>query len=134
MSAADEDPRQDQGRRPEPETEERILAAYAAFDERDIDAALRAMHADVDWPNMIEGTRARGHDEVRTYWELQFRTTDPQVRPLHMRLDEDDRVVVDVHQVVRDLDEQLLQDRVVQHVFTMRDGLVARMDVVEPPG
>jgi ketosteroid isomerase-like protein len=48
--------------------EERLLRrAYAAFNARDIDAALALMHPDVDWPNGMEGGREVGHEAVRTY-------------------------------------------------------------------
>ncbi len=36
---------------------------------------------------------------------------------------------VDVHQVVRDTTGELLADTMVQHAYTIRDGLVSRMDV-----
>ena len=35
------------------------------------------------------------------------------------------------HQVVRAKDGTVLDDRTVKHVYTMRDGLVARMDVLQ---
>jgi hypothetical protein len=50
-----------------------------------------------------------------------------------MRLEDDGRVVVDVHQVIRLLDGSVRDDRMVQHVYTIRDGLVARMDIQEVP-
>ena len=34
---------------------DRIADAYAAFNQRDIDRALSAMHADVEWENGMEG-------------------------------------------------------------------------------
>jgi hypothetical protein len=41
-------------------------------------------------------------------------------------------VDVKVHQQVRSLDGTLLADREVTHVYAFRDGLVVRMDVIEP--
>ena len=41
-----------------------------------------------------------------------------------------DRVAVTVHQVVKDLDGNVLSEGPVSHVYTLRDGLVARMDIV----
>ena len=38
---------------------------------------------------------------------------------------------MDVHQVVRSLDGEVLADRRVVHVYALRDGLVERMDVEE---
>jgi hypothetical protein len=43
-------------------------------------------------------------------------------------------VAVEVRQSVRDLDGRLLSKGVVTHVYELRDGLVARMDVVDSAG
>lgn len=87
------------------------------------------MHPDVDWPNGMEGGRELGHAAVRDYWTRQFRLIDSRVEPVGFTPREDGTVVVDVHQVVRDLDGHLLSDGHVQHVYTLRDGLVSRMDI-----
>jgi hypothetical protein len=92
------------------------------------------MHPDVDWPNGMEGGRERGHAAVREYWTRQFGLIDSHVEPQGFSTDEQGRVVVDVHQVVRDLDGGLLADSRVEHVYTLRDGLVARMDIRESVG
>ncbi len=53
---------------------ERILnAAYAAFNARDLDAAIELMHPEVDWPNAWEGGRAIGREAVLDYWSRQYR-------------------------------------------------------------
>jgi hypothetical protein len=44
----------------------------------------------------------------------------------------DDRVAVEVRQIVRTLDGAVISDGHVIHVYEMRGGLVARMDVEEP--
>lgn len=113
------------------QTEQFFRELYDAFNARDLDGGLAGMHPDVDWPNMIEGGREHGHAAVRRYWERQFETTDPQVTPERVTPLGDDQVVVDVHQVVRDHEGQVLADRNVQHVYVLRDGLVERMDVRE---
>ena len=41
----------------------------------------------------------------------------------------DGRVAVDIHQMVRDRAGGVLADERVVHVWTLRDGLVTRMDV-----
>jgi hypothetical protein len=78
---------------------------------------------------MIDGVRLHGPDAVREYWSRQFETIDPRVEPRQLTAEPDGRVAVDVHQVVRSLDGDLLVDQMVQHVYTIRDGLVERMDV-----
>ena len=44
-------------------------------------------------------------------------------------MEEEGRIVVDVHQVVRDLAGTILSDTMVKHVYVMREGLVERMDI-----
>jgi len=111
--------------------EQLLRGAYAAFNARDIDAVIAVMHPDVDWPNAMEGGRARGHAEVRAYWTRQFTLIDSQVDPQRFRREEDGRIAVDVHQVVRSPDGTLRSDRHVIHVYTIRDGLIERMEVVD---
>jgi hypothetical protein len=113
--------------------EEQLLRrAYEAFNARDVDGALALMHSDVDWPNGMEGGREVGQDAVRAYWTRQFGMIDSHVEPVGFDSDADGRVVVDVHQVVRDPDGELLSDGLVQHVYTFRDGLVTHMEIREP--
>jgi hypothetical protein len=115
------------------EQEALLRRTYAAFNARDVDAVIATMHPAVDWPNAWEGGRVCGHADVREYWSRQFASIDPQVQPVGFATDPDGRVVVDVRQVVRDGDGTLLFDGLVQHVYTLRDGLVARMDAREAP-
>lgn len=110
-----------------------IRRCYDAFNSRDVDAALAGMHADVDWPNAIQGGRLDGHEAVRRYWLGQFETTDPRAEPRSFTEDDRGRIVVDVHTVARDLDGHVLIDEEVRHVYTLRDGLVARMDIERGP-
>jgi hypothetical protein len=114
---------------PEDSAESLLQRAYDAFNARDIDGALALMQPDVDWPNGMEGGRELGHDAVRAYWTRQWQLIDPHVEPESFSDDEHGRVVVEVHQLVRDLDGALLADQRVQHVYTLSDGLIERMDV-----
>lgn len=109
--------------------EDLIRACYAAFNARDLDAALAGVHTDVDWPNAVDGGRVHGREEVREYWSRQFETSDPRVEPQAFSEDELGRIVVDVHQVVRDLDGDVIADQNVQHIYTISAGLIARMDI-----
>jgi ketosteroid isomerase-like protein len=105
---------------------------YDAFNRRDIERAVAAMSPDVDWPNAFEGGRVAGHDGVREYWTRQFTQIDPHVEPVGFSTDADGRVAVEVQQLVRTIDGEVLADRVVTHVYAFREGLVERMDVIEP--
>ncbi len=113
-------------------TPEQLLRdLYAAFNARDIDRVLGALSPEVDWPNAWQGGRLHGHDEVRDYWRRQWAEIDPRVDPVSITQAPDGRTVVDVHQVVRSRDGEVLSDGRVRHVYEFRAGLVVRMDVEE---
>lgn len=115
----------------ERESDERELlrGAYRDFNARRIDAVLARMHHNVDWPNGMEGGRVHGHDEVRDYWTRQWAVVNPHVEPIGIEPDDDGRMVVEVHQVVRDLEGKVLADSIVHHAYRIRDGLIVRMDI-----
>jgi hypothetical protein len=108
-----------------------LKKAYAAFNARDLDGALATMRPDVDWPNGMEGGIVRGHEGVRAYWTRQWKMIDPHVDPVSFDTDASGRIVVGVHQVVRDLSGKVLVDRMVQHVYTLKQGLIQGMEIQE---
>lgn len=109
--------------------EERLRSLYAAFNARDIDTVLGSMSDEVDWPNAWEGGRLRGKREVREYWTRQWAEIDPRVEPVSVTARPDGTAAVDVHQTVRTLGGDLIGDHRVMHVYTLRNGLITRMDV-----
>ena len=104
-----------------------IEQAYSAFNKRDIDGALALMTEDVSWPRASEGGRVVGKEEIRAYWTRQWGEFDPHVEPLAIDEGDGGKVRVKVHQVVRNLQGELLSDSEVLHVFTMNSGLIAAM-------
>ena len=110
-----------------------MKAMYAAFNARDIDTVLDAMHPDVDWPNGMEGGRVHGRDGVRAYWTRQWSLLNPRVYPVQVSEDDFGRVVVDVHQVVRNLDGVIVLDQMVRHVYVVENGLIKSMEILEAP-
>lgn len=117
---------------PSPDVE-LLHAAYAAFNARDIDAALAFMAPDVAWPKAFKGGFARGHEEVRAYWTEQWSEIDPRVEPASFHPEADGRCLVRVHQVVRDLAGAVLADGHVGHRFTIESGLIRSMEVCPLP-
>ena len=112
--------------------EDTLHAAYAAFNARDIGAAIELMHPEVDWPNAWEGGRVVGHDAVATYWTRQFESISSTVEPEHFGHEPDGSVTVTVHQVVRDArTDEIQTDTRVRHRYRLRGGLIVRMDVLD---
>lgn len=110
-----------------------LNAAYAAFNSRDIGAALALMTADVTWPKAFKGGFVRGPDEIRAYWTAQWSEIDPRVEPSAFYPQDAAQILVDVHQVVRDLAGSVLADEHVGHRFTIKDGLIQAMEVCPLP-
>src|SRR5215813_8316561 len=109
-----------------------LTNVYNAFNARDIDAVLAFMHKDVDWPNGWEGGRVYGHQGVRDYWTRQWAAIDPHVEPVGFDTDETGRTVVKVHQVVRDLEGNVIAEGMVEHVYLIEDGLIRSMEIRQP--
>ena len=110
---------------------ELLRKTYTAFNARDMEGALAAMHPDVEWPNGMEGGVVLGHAGVRAYWMRQWGLINPHVDPETFREDDSGRIVVGVHQVVRDLNGKVLMDRMVEHLYTIDDGLIRKMEIHE---
>jgi hypothetical protein len=108
---------------------ELLVAAYANFNARAIDSALRLMHPEVDWPNGMEGGRVRGHQGVREYWTRQWALIDPHAEPLDFHFDQDGQIAVTVHLVIRGLDGAVIADENVRHTYLIEDGLIRRMEI-----
>jgi len=106
-----------------------IEQAYSAFNKRDIDGALALMTEDVSWPKASEGGRIVGKEEIRAYWTRQWGEFDGNVEPLAITEEDGGRIRVRVHQLVRNLEGNVLSDSEVLHIFTLNNGLIAAMDL-----
>lgn len=106
-----------------------LAVLYAAFNRRDIPALLNALTPDVRWPNGWEGGQIHGHEELAAYWTRQWAEIDPTVEPTRFSTEQDGRIAVTVHQVVRDKTGTVLADGTVTHVYRFENGLVAEMEL-----
>ena len=110
-------------------TADMIRNLYSAFNARDIEVCLAGMQPNVEWPNGMEGGTVYGRDGVRDYWMRQWSMINPHVDPVKIEADARGRVVVDVHQVVRELGGKVLLDRMVEHIYSFDDGLIRSMEI-----
>jgi hypothetical protein len=106
-----------------------IEQAYSAFNKRDIDGALALMTEDVSWPKASEGGRVQGKEEIRAYWTRQWGQFDPHVEPLAITEGDGGKLRVRVHQLVKSLEGNVLSDSEVLHVFTVKAGFIAAMEL-----
>lgn len=109
-----------------------IKRAYSAFNARDIDKVLLKLDPNVHWSNGWEGGYINGHDEVRNYWTRQWKELDPNVEPLGFKERQDGQIEVEVHQIVKDLEGNVLFDGMVKHVYTFENGLIKNMEIEKP--
>jgi hypothetical protein len=108
-----------------------LSAAYRDFNSRNVEAVVSRMHPQVEWANGMEGGHVHGRDAVRDYWTRQFTTLNPRVDPVSIEPDNSNQWVVTVHQVVHDIEGNLLLDTIVYHTYQFRDGLIARMNIAQ---
>jgi hypothetical protein len=106
-----------------------IRKAYAAFNERNIDNALATMQTDVLWSKAWEGGYINGHNEIKEYWTRQWNDINPKVEPIGFTERENEKLEVQVHQVVKDLQGNLIFDGAVKHIYAFQDGLIKTMDI-----
>jgi hypothetical protein len=111
------------------ELETTLKQTYQYFNDRNIDATLAMMHPEVDWPNGMEGGIEHGREAVRDYWLRQWKILDPHVQPIGFNKNEDGRIDLTVHQVVHDIQGNLLVDQIIHHIYTFEEGLIKAMEI-----
>lgn len=87
------------------------------------------MDRDVHWPNGWVGGYVKGHGEMRNYWIRQWKEINPTVRPISFTENENGTIEVEVHQVVKDFQGNILLDGLVKHVYTFENGLIKSMEI-----
>nr|WP_322666225.1 nuclear transport factor 2 family protein [Dendronalium sp. ChiSLP03b]MDZ8209004.1 nuclear transport factor 2 family protein [Dendronalium sp. ChiSLP03b] len=104
---------------------------YDAFNKGEIETIISVMHPDVKWANGVEGGFVYGRDAVREYWTNQYKVIQVQLETLKFETDENNRNVVTVHQIVRDLQGNLLADATIEQIFTIENSLISLYEIGE---
>ena len=104
---------------------------YDAFNRREIETINSSMRSDVKWANGLEGGFVYGRDAVRQYWTDQFKNIQPELETLKFETDEKNRNIVTVHQIVKDLQGNVLADATVHQIFTIENGLISLYEISE---
>jgi uncharacterized protein YndB with AHSA1/START domain len=103
-----------------------LQSLYEAFNNRELETIISVMHPDVKWANGVEGGFVYGREAVREYWTNQYKVIQVQLETLKFETDEKNRNVVTVHQIVKDLQGNLLADMTVKQIFTIENGSLAQ--------
>ena len=53
-----------------------LTGLYEAFNRKDIEAVVGALHPDVSWPNLFGEGRLHGQEALRAMWREQFYLAD----------------------------------------------------------
>jgi phage pi2 protein 07 len=108
-----------------------LQSLYDAFNNRELETIIAVMHPEVKWANGVEGGFVYGRDAVREYWTNQYQVIQVQLETLKFETDEQNRNVVTVHQIVRDLQGNLLADMTVKQIFTIENGEIVLYEIGE---
>ena len=103
---------------------------YKHFNNRKIDLVISKMTDHVKWANGMDGGFVYGHDAVRNYWTRQFTLVSSNVTPLEIET-ENGLIKIKVHQVVHDMNGNLLADEFVYHFFHLREDKIAVFEIGE---
>ncbi|BCL39703.1 nuclear transport factor 2 family protein [Nostoc sp. MS1] len=102
---------------------------YEAFNKGEMETIISVMHPDVKWANGLSGGFVYGRDAVREYWTNQYKVIQVQLETLKFETDENNRNIVTVHQIVRDLQGNLLADSIVEQIFTIENNLISLYEI-----
>lgn len=103
---------------------------YKNFNDRKIELVISEMTDDIKWANGMDGGFVYGHDGVREYWTRQFKMVSSNVIPVTIDI-ENDLIKIKVHQVVHDLEGNLLADEFVYHHFKLKGDKIAEFTIGE---
>ena len=103
---------------------------YTNFNNRKIDLVVAAMADNVKWANGMEGGYVYGHAGVIEYWTRQFTMISSNVTPLNIDI-ENGIAKIKVHQVVHDLNGNLLADELVYHYFRLTNNKIEEFNIGE---
>jgi hypothetical protein len=101
---------------------------YKNFNERRIDLVIAQMTKDVKWANGMDGGYVYGRKGVEEYWTRQFKMINSKVTPIEIR-EEQGRVILKIHQVVHDLNGNLLANEMTEHIFYLNDGQISEFHI-----
>ncbi len=81
-------------------------------------------------PDILTGGPTRGRDDVRAYWQKQWREIDPTIEPMRINITADGTARVLVDQLIRSLKGEVLQNRRVEHIVEFEGPFISRLTVV----
>jgi len=111
---------------------EALRAGYEAFNRGDWEAALQGAHPDLELKTADRVTNPgtyRGSDEVRRFFEDLFEPFEQVLTEPEQFFERGDRIAVFVRVRSRPRGSSAVVENRIGHVWTMRDGKVARLEI-----
>lgn len=106
-----------------------LTKVYDAYNRRDFADLSVFLAPDTNWPDMVEGGRLVGPKALSDYWNRNDKLITVDIAVVSIAALTDGRVAADVNQIVRNLAGQVWSDTCERHIFTLRDGRIARLDI-----
>jgi len=106
-----------------------LTKVYEAYNRRDFAALSAFLAPDTNWPDMVEGGRLVGPTALSDYWARNDKMITVDIAMVSVTALPDGRVAAEVNQIVRNLAGQVWSDTCERHIFTLCDGMIARLDV-----
>jgi ketosteroid isomerase-like protein len=113
-----------------PDVEALIQRLYDANGRRDFEAFRALVAPQLEWPDITRGGWLTSPEQIRDYWAYNDASIRVEITPVEVHVTDDGRIVVDANQVIWNRTGQLWSDLCVRHCYTLRDGLIWRMDIV----
>jgi ketosteroid isomerase-like protein len=107
-----------------------LIQAYDTYNHRDLLGLGALLHADVEWPDILEGGVITGRQTVIDYFTRQFELMVPDARLISIAEEPPARLIVDIQYAVKDLKGKLWSDTRATLAYDFRDGLIARLTVL----
>jgi ketosteroid isomerase-like protein len=115
---------------------ELVRKGIDAFNRRDFDAALAAVHDDVTWQRFLSRAEAntpqvRGKEELRAVWESQVEAVDLRVEPEEF-IAAGDKVIVSSRMVAHGSSSEIALSAPITWMWTIdADGLATKVEAFD---
>jgi len=105
-----------------------LLRAYLDYNAQDLERLLALVGEDVDWPDDTGG-RMHGRFALASYWSEQWTRVRVHDHPVAFAQRDDERIAVQVRQVVRSLDGAVRSTGEFTHLHRLDGGRIQRLDI-----
>jgi ketosteroid isomerase-like protein len=113
--------------------EQSVKKIYEAFNTANLENLADLLHPDVDWITSPPDGRTLGHEQVCAFFAGQLAEWTMDFQPSSILTGEDGRITAQVCCTIRKKDGTGQRDieLEMEHLFTMQDGLIRKVDLMQ---